>query len=129
MREAITRIFDEELEAALGAGPHERTEGRRGYRHGSEPREIATSFGKTAFDRPRGKLFVGNGELEEWESTMLPRYSRRCREVDAALLGMYFGGVNTRKVRQAIRPLLRNSPLSKSAISRLIVRLKEYFEG
>jgi transposase-like protein len=49
--------------------------------------------------------------------------------VDAALLGMYFGGVNTRKVKQAIRPLLRNSPLSKSAISRLIVRLKEYFEN
>jgi putative transposase len=60
---------------------------------------------------------------------MIPRYARRCRSVDAALLGMYFGGVNTRKVRQALRPLLRNSPLSKSAISRLIVRLKEYFEA
>jgi len=49
--------------------------------------------------------------------------------VDATLLGMYFGGVNTRKVKQAIRPLLRDSPLSKSSISRLVVRLKEYFEG
>ena len=74
---------------------------------------------------PRAVLFNG----AEWQSTMIPRYSRRAREVDAALLGLYFGGVNTRKVKQAIRPLLRNSPLSKSAISRLIVRLKDYFES
>jgi putative transposase len=37
--------------------------------------------------------------------------------------------VNTRKVKQAIRPLLRNAPLSKSAISRLIQRMKDYFEA
>lgn len=129
VRDAITEIFSQELDAAIGAGPYERTGNRRGYRHGSEPREITTSLGKTMFDRPRGKLFVGNGELEEWESTMLPRYARRCKEVDAAIIGMYFGGVNTRKVRQAIRPLLKNSPLSKSTISRLIVRLKDYFEA
>lgn len=129
VRDAVSEIFKEELDAAVGAGPYERTGSRRGYRHGSEVREITTSFGKTAFDKPRGKIFTGNGEPQEWESAMIPRYARRCREVDAALLGMYFGGVNTRKVRQAIRPLLRNSPLSKSAISRLIVRLKEYFES
>lgn len=129
VREAITQILTEELDAAVGAKPHERTPDRRGYRHGSEPREITTSLGKTTFDKPRGKMFVANGEPEEWESTMIPRYSRRCKEVDAAIIGMYMGGVNTRKVKQAIRPLLRNSPLSKSAISRLIARLKDYFEA
>jgi putative transposase len=129
VKEAITLIFKQELDAAIGAGPYERAENRQGYRHGNEEREITTSFGKTMFHRPRGKIFVGNGELEEWESTMLPRYARRCKEVDAALIGMYLGGVNTRKVRQAIRPLLKNSPLSKSTISRLIVRLKDYFEA
>jgi transposase-like protein len=129
VREAITEIFTQELDAAVGAKPYERTKDRRGYRHGSEDREITTAFGKTTFSMPRGKLFVADGEPEEWQSTMLPRYSRRAKEVDAAILGMYFGGVNTRKVKQAIRPLLRNSPLSKSAISRLIVRLKDYFEA
>ena len=78
---------------------------------------------------PRAKLFAADGKEEEWQSAIIPRYARRCRAVDAALLGMYFGGVNTRKVKQAISPLLRNSPLSKSSISRLIVRLKDYFEG
>jgi len=129
VREAIREIFKEELDAVVGAGAYERTESRRGYRHGSEEREITTSVGKTKFMMPRGKLFVSNGEPEEWHSAMLPRYARRAREVDAAIIGLYFGGVNTRKVRQAIRPLLRNSPLSKSAVSRLIVRLKDYFEA
>jgi transposase-like protein len=129
VRDAITEIFTQELDAAIGAAPHERTQSRQGYRHGSEPREITTSLGKTIFNKPRGKMFVADGEREEWESAMLPRYARRAREVDAAIIGMYFGGVNTRKVKQAIRPLLRNSPLSKSAVSRLIVRLKDYFEA
>ena len=129
IREAITEIAGEELNAALGARPHERTESRRGYRHGSEERTLTTGSGKTTFNMPRAKIFTAGGEAQEWQSTMIPRYARRCRAVDAALLGMYFGGVNTRKVKQAIRPLLRNSPLSKSSISRLIVRLKEYFEG
>jgi putative transposase len=129
VREAITEIFTEELDAVVGAGPYERSESRQGYRHGSEERQITTALGKTTFSMPRGKIFGGDGETKEWQSTMLPRYARRAREVDAAIIGMYMGGVNTRKVKQAIRPLLRNSPLSKSTISRLIVRLKEYFEA
>ena len=125
IRHAIVYIAKEELTAFLGAETHVRTPSRRGYRNGSKERSITTSFGKTEFMMPRAVLFNG----EEWQSTMIPRYSRRSREVDATLLGMYFGGVNTRKVKQAIRPLLRDSPLSKSSISRLVVRLKEYFEG
>jgi len=127
MRGFIAKIAFEEMAAVIGAGPYERTGFRRGYRHGSERREITTSFGKAQFNMPRAKLFDENGDLVEWHSTMIPRYSRRCREVDAALLGLYFGGVNTRKVKQALRPLLRDAPLSKSTISRLIVQLKDYF--
>ena len=129
IRDAIAQLAAEELDATLGAGSYQRTESRQGYRHGSEERTLTTASGKTTFNMPRAKLFAGNGELKEWESTIIPRYARRCKSVDAAILGMYFGGVNTRKVKQAIRPLLRDSPLSKSAVSRLIVKLKEYFEN
>jgi len=128
IRMAITEIAEEELIAALGAQSHIRTSGRRGYRHGSKPRTLTTSFGETEFLMPRARLFDGKDTVE-WQSTMVPRYKRRSQEVEAALLGLYFGGVNTRKVKQAIRPLLRNAPLSKSSISRLVVRLKDYFEG
>jgi transposase-like protein len=128
IRRFIVRLASEELTAFLGAQSYARTPGRRGYRNGGKHRTLTTSFGKTEFLMPRARIFEGNVPAE-WQSSMIPRYARRVREVDAALLGLYFGGVNTRKVKQAIRPLLRNSPLSKSAISRLVVQLKEYFEG
>lgn len=126
IRTAILTIAEEEMTAFLGAQSHVRSARRRGYRNGSgKPRMLTTSMGPTELALPRARLFDGT----EWQSTMIPRYSRRTREVDAALLGLYFGGVNMRKVKQAIRPLLRDSPLSKSSISRLVVRLKEYFEA
>lgn len=128
IRGAIETIVNEELSAVLGAGVYERVVERRGYRNGSLPREITTSYGRTVFEKPRAVLFE-NGREVEWQSTMVERYRRRARVVDAALLGMYFGGVNTRKVKLAIRPLLKNAPLSKSAISRVIGRLKEFFEA
>ncbi|MFH2202162.1 MAG: IS256 family transposase [Elusimicrobiota bacterium] len=129
IRGFLNDLLSEEADAFLGAGSYQRSDSRRGYRHGSVRREITTSFGKTPFDRPRAKLFAEDGHLAEWRSTMLPRYSRRCRDVDAALLGLYFGGVNTRKVKQAIRPLLKGSPLSSSTISRLIVKIEGYFQA
>lgn len=128
IREAIGKIAQEELAAFLGAAVYERSCNRRGYRNGAKMRTITTSFGKTEFLMPRAVMRQGSRNVE-WQSGLLPAYARRAPEVDAALLGLYFGGVNQRKVGRAIRPLLGDSPLSKSAISRLVVRLKGYFEG
>src|SRR5205807_956350 len=99
VRAAISRIAEEELTAFLEAATHAHVPSRRGYRNGSSrARTITTSLGPTEVKLPRGRLFSG----QEWRSTMIPRYARRLREVDAALIGLYFGGVNTRKVKQAI---------------------------
>jgi transposase-like protein len=128
IRQAIVRIAGEELSACIGAGAYARTESRRGYRNGTKTRTLTTSMGPTRFEMPRAVVFEG-GRRVEWRSAIIPRYARRAREVDATLLGLYFGGVNTRKVQVALRPLLRESPLSKSAISRLVGSLKDYFES
>ncbi|MDO8756766.1 MAG: IS256 family transposase [Elusimicrobiota bacterium] len=128
IRQALGRVAQEELTAFLGAGIYARTETRRGYRNGTKTRTLSTSFGPTELVVPRALVFDGEGR-REWQSQIVPRYARRTREVDAALLGLYFGGVNTRRVKQAIRPLLKNSPLSKSSISRVIVQLQAYFEN
>jgi transposase-like protein len=128
VRTAIREILSEELDAVLGAGAYERTDARQGYRNGSRPRTLTTSQGVTEFDMPRGVLWEGGKEVE-WQSTVLPRYQRRAARVDGALLGMYFGGVNTRKVKQAIKILFKNAPLSRSTISRIIGKLKVYFEA
>ena len=128
IRQALGLVAQEELTAFLGAGVYARTETRRGYRNGTKTRTLSTSFGPTELVVPRALVFDGE-QRREWQSQIVPRYARRTREVDAALLGLYFGGVNTRRVKQAIRPLLKNSPLSKSSISRVIVQLQAYFES
>lgn len=129
VREAIEKMFDDELTAALEAEKGERVDGRKGYRHGfSEPRKISTSFGASEIQVRRGRI-VENGKEKEWHSTMLPRYARRAIAVDQAIIGIYVSGANTRRIKTALRPLLRGTPLSKSSVSRMIQRLKEWFEA
>jgi len=69
-----------------------------------------------------------DGTTEEWHSTVLRRYQRRSKAVDDAILNIYLSGVNTRRMKGALRPLLKGTPLSKSAVSRLIGTLQEAFE-
>lgn len=129
VREGIEKLFDEELTAVLEAEKGERTDGRKGYRNGfGDPRKLSTSFGSTEIQIRRGRI-VKNGTEEEWQSTMLPRYARRAAAVDQAILGIYVGWANTRRIKTALRPLLRGTPLSKSSVSRLIQRLKVAFEA
>ena len=68
------------------------------------------------------------GETTEFRSELLPRYTRRTREVDEAILGTYLSGANSRRVRKVLKPLLGEEHLSKSAVSRVVSRLKERFE-
>jgi len=128
VRQALSQVAEAELTAFLGAGVYARTETRRGYRNGTKSRTLTTSFGPTEIAMPRASIFDGERH-REWQSEIIPRYARRTREVDAALMGLYFGGVNTRRVSRAIRPLLKDSPLSKSAVSRVTVQLQAYFES
>lgn len=128
VRAKVELILSEEINAALGAGAYERTATRSGYRQGVHSREISTALGKEVVNVPRGRYFEKRGDNHEYHSTILPRYGRRAKSVNAALIGIYLGGVNTRRVKAVLRPLLRGTPLSKSAVSRLVQRLKEAFE-
>lgn len=129
LRTLVERLIREELFEALGAGPYERNPERRGYQHSPRERTIATGLGPVTLTVPRGRLFTTpEGETEEWQSQLLPRYARRTREVDAALLGLYLSGTNTRRVKQALKPLLKGAPLSKSAVSRVVTGLKDQYE-
>lgn len=128
VRAIIEAVVEEELEAALGAKCSERVEDRRGYRHGTRERELATSLGRTMITMPRGRLHDGEG-WTEWSSQTLPRYQRRTQRVDEAILGVYLSGGNTRRIKGALAPLLRGAPLGKDAVSRLVARLTDEFEA
>lgn len=129
IQEAIGVVFDEELEEALGCSSHERTEARRGYRNGVETRLVTTEHGPQTLRMPRARLFRDDGKTEEFHSKVLPRYARRTRIVDETILGIYLAGANSRRIRKGLEPLLGEANLSKSAISRVVVRLKALFES
>jgi putative transposase len=124
----IEAIVEEELEARLGAARSQRVgAARTGYRHGARERQLTTSLGKTTIKLPRARLKGADGMESEWQSRIIPRYQRRTVRVDTALLGAYVSGINTRRLRGALSPLLRGAPLSKDAVSRLVGRLRDEF--
>jgi putative transposase len=128
IRGMIETIVGEELQAALGAARSQRMgAARTGYRHGARERQLTTSLGKTTIMLPRARLKDDEGEESEWHSRLIPRYQRRTERVDRALLGSYLSGINSRRLRGALSPLLRAAPLSKDAISRLVGRLRDEF--
>jgi putative transposase len=128
IRGMIETIVGEELQAALGAARSQPVgAARTGYRHGARERQLTTSLGKTTIMLPRARLKDDEGEESEWHSRLIPRYQRRTERVDRALLGSYLSGINSRRLRGALSPLLRAAPLSKDAISRLVGRLRDEF--
>ena len=128
IRNLIEGIVAEELEAALGAGKSQRVGAARGgYRHGSRERQLTTSLGPTTITMPRARLQDEAGQESEWHSRVIRRYQRRTERVDGAILGLYLSGINTRRLRGALSPLLRGAPLSKDAVSRLVGRMREEF--
>jgi putative transposase len=130
IRKTIELLVEEELEAALGAAKSERVGSKRaGYRHGRRERQLTTSLGRTTIAMPRARMVGEDGHLGEWRSRMIPRYRRRTERVDEAILGVYLSGTNTRRLHGALSPLLRGAPLSRDAISRLVVRLREDFDA
>jgi putative transposase len=127
IREALDVALAEEIAVALGSDRHERTEQRRGYRNGTVERTLTTPEGTRTVTIPRGRIADTDGGTAEFHSELLPRYARRTREIDEAILGCYLGGVNSRRIRTALKPLLGERHLSKSAVSRIVGRLKALF--
>jgi len=125
VREIIELVLQEEVEAALGAPRSQRVAERAGYRHGSKRRRLTLRTGTVQLEVPRARLAEADGGEREWQSQLVPRYRRSSREVEQSVLGVYLSGSNTRRIRGALEPLLTGAALSKSAVSRLVLRLEE----
>jgi transposase-like protein len=129
IRDTIAQLVEEELDVALGAARSARVGAeRQGYRHGTRVRTLTTSLGPATFTMPRARVGTSDGAAREWQSSIVPRYQRRTARVDAALVGVYLTGTNTRRLKGALAPLLRGGPLGKDAVSRLVGRLRSAFE-
>lgn len=129
-REWIEAMVHEELDIALGIGRYERSDERKGYRKGKRKRTFTTRGGRYEIAFPRGAYFEAvPGGKREWNSEIVPRYARRTGAVEDALVMSYLCGTNTRKIRNALGPLLEGAALSKSTVSRIVARLSEHFDA
>jgi len=128
VRTAIEQAVHEELAEALGADAYERGAERRGYRNGRRERTLSGPTGPVALTVPRATLFTESGK-REWSSRMLPRYQRRLPELNEAIAASYLSGTNTRRIKGALKPLLKAAPLSKSAVSRVVSTLRSELES
>lgn len=127
VREAVEELLQAELDEVLGAVRHQRTGERKGYRNGSYERQLVTESGRLELTVPRARILDETGTTREHTSEILPKYERRNGRVNEAIVACYLAGANTRRVRKALEPVLGGSQLSKSAISRVVTKLKTRF--
>jgi putative transposase len=129
VREIIEMVLEQEVESALGAPRSQRVAERNGYRHGRKRRRLTLRTGTVRVEVPRARLVDADGSEREWQSRLVPRYRRSSPEVEQTVLGVYLSGSNTRRIRGALEPLLAGAALSKSTVSRLVLRLEESYRS
>jgi len=127
IRGFIEELVEQELTEALGRRRHERG-GVAGHRHGHRERRLTGSFGPVEIAVPRARLHAGDGVTREWRSTVLPRYARMTRQVEALIAGAYLAGTNTRRVGRALGALFRGA-VGKDVVSRTWRKVKTDWEA
>jgi putative transposase len=132
IRGFLEELVEQELEAALGRGRYERGGAAKGHRHGHRARRLTGSFGPVAISVPRARLRAEDGATRdatrEWRSTVLPRYARRTRQVEALIAAAYLAGTNTRRVQRALAALFRGA-VGKDVVSRTWRKVKTDWEA
>ena len=125
-RRLLAQAVELEAEAFLaGMRDLRLPDGRaRLVRHGHGPeREIQTGIGPVAVSRVRirDRGATGVAERVRFSSSLLPKWARRTRSLDALLPVLYLRGVSTGDFQEALAALLgRDAPnLSPSVIARL----------
>jgi len=107
-----------EAAAHLGAGPHERSAGRRGHRNGHKPRTLKTRVGELALDVPQVR------GCEPYHPSLFARWQRSERALLVACAEMYFQGVSTRNVREVLESMCAGE-VSAMTVSRVAAELDE----
>jgi putative transposase len=118
----MQEVLEAEMDEAVGAGRHERTSGRRGYRSGYYSRGLVTRVGKL-------ELRVPQDRHGRFSTEVFDRYQRSEKALVSTLAEMYIQGVSTRKVKAVTEQLCGHafSASTVSAINRkLDAELKKF---
>ena len=111
----LNQVLEAQLTEHLGAGRHERTAERQGYRNGVRPRVLFTRVGPVT-------LMVPQTRDGRFSPEMFARYQRSEQALVLALMEMVVQGVSTRKVTE-ITETLCGTAFSKSTVSALCASL------
>ena len=129
MAEAIRVLLNEamrvERSSFLGAGPHERTESRRGRANGYKPKTIQSRVGALTVDVPQVRGVEGG---ERYYPRCLEKGQRSERALRLAVAEMYVQGVTTRRVETVLKELCGDLEISSSSVSRAVQLLDEELE-
>jgi len=127
VRGFLEEMIEQEATAALGRSRYQRGVSR-GYRNGTRSRRLLGSFGPVQIAVPRARLLASDGTSREWRSTVLPRYARMTRQVEALIASAYLAGTNTRRVKRALGALFKGA-IGKDVVSRVWRKLKTDWEA
>ena len=110
--------MEEQVEEHIGAGRHERSEDRRGYRNGYKPRDLGTRVGKLELSVPQVR------NCEAYDPLFWNKWQRNERAYLVACAEMYFQGVSTRKVRKVLE-VMCDGRISAMTVSRIARELNQ----
>lgn len=84
-------------------------------------RSIQTGLGDIPIKQPRVRLKNGSSEIEKFQSSILPPYLRRTKNIEEMIPWLYLKGVSTGDFKEALCALLgdRAGGLSSTTITRL----------
>jgi transposase-like protein len=117
----LQRILEEEAAEHLGAGRHQRSQGRRGHRNGYKPRKLQGRLGTMDLQVPQVR------NCEPYQPSLWNKWQRHERALLCTCAEMYFQGVSTRKVQKVLK-VMCNYELSAMTVSRVAAELDEKLE-
>jgi len=114
-RDAVRRVLETTMASAIDRRLAElERRGEADRRNGSYPRHLLTALGDVEVHVPRTRTYSAGDVLRS--------YARREVDVDRLILGCFVLGLSTRKVAEALAPILRErvSPATVSRVAKVL---------
>jgi len=118
MRILLNETMKIERDHALGAGPYERSETRKGHANGYKPKTVDTRMGRVTVDVPQVR-----GDVQFYPSS-LEKGCRSERALKLAIAEMYVKGISTRRVNGVLEKMC-GLEISSTQVSRVATLLDE----
>jgi putative transposase len=118
MRILLNEAMKIERDHALGAGPYERSDTRKGHANGYKPKTVDTRIGRLTVEVPQVR-----GDVQFYPSA-LEKGCRSERALKLAIAEMYVKGISTRRVNGILEKMC-GLEISSTQVSRVATLLDE----